>query len=191
MPHSPAPLPMTAEAYAALPEDSEARFELQEGALVMSPRPIARHQRLLARLCIQLDSQLPDHLTLLPEVDIDLELVAAHRPATVRAPDIVVVHASAYRRVDQDGGLLTASDVVLAVEILSPGSVRTDSVIKREEYADAGIPHYWILDVDGRPNLTVHHLAGEFGYAAATAATGVLSLDEPFPVRLDLDVLSE
>jgi Uma2 family endonuclease len=30
----------------------------------------------------------------------------------------------------------------LVVEIVSPGSHRTDHVIKRGEYADAGIPHY-------------------------------------------------
>ena len=31
---------MTLEEYDALPEDSSARYELQEGVLVMSPRPM-------------------------------------------------------------------------------------------------------------------------------------------------------
>ncbi|MGH3611494.1 MAG: Uma2 family endonuclease [Pseudonocardia sp.] len=36
------------------------------------------------------------------------------------------------------------------MEVLSPGSHRTDHVAKRADYADAGIPHYWIVDLDPR-----------------------------------------
>jgi len=59
---------------------------------------------------------------------------------------------------------LRASEVLIVVEIVSPGSVRMDNKTKRHEYADAGIPHYWILDVDKPVSLIDCHLAGEFGY---------------------------
>ena len=36
--------------------------------------------------------------------------------------------------------------------------------LKRDEYADAGIPHYWIVDLDEPVSLIACHLAGEFGY---------------------------
>jgi len=74
--------------------------------------------------------------------------------------------------------------------MVSIGSERTDHVIKRGEYADAGVPHYWIVEIDDLPALIVHHLAGEFGYVAAPPVTGTLSIDEPFWVQLDLDRLT-
>jgi Uma2 family endonuclease len=92
--------------------------------------------------------------------------------------------------VEREGGILRAADVVLAVEILSPGSARIDRTLKRAEYADAGIPHYWLVDISDRPSLVACHLAGEFGYADAAPATGVFETDAPFPLRLDLDQLA-
>ncbi len=189
LPVPPGPLPMTAAEYAALPEDGEARFELQEGALVMSPRPAPDHQHCLMELAVLLRPQVPRHLTVLPEVDIDLQLVPADRPATVRAPDLVIVARASFDRVREERGLLRAGDVVLAVEIHSPGSQRTDSVMKHSEYADAGIGHYWMVDLLGGPSLTACHLAGEFGYSDASPAIGNFTTETPFPVRIDLDRL--
>ena len=78
------------------------------------------------------------------------------------------------------------------MEVISLGSERMDRVVKRDEYADAGIPHYWVVDL-GEPGdritLTAHHLAGEFGYADVGPVSGVFAATEPFPVRIDLDVL--
>ncbi|MBW0115160.1 Uma2 family endonuclease [Pseudonocardia abyssalis] len=76
------------------------------------------------------------------------------------------------------------------IETLSPGSRRTDRTVKRAEYPDARIPHYWILDItDGVGLVECHHLAGEFGYADAGPVTGRCTTDDPFPARIDLDVL--
>ena len=183
---------LTVADYLALPEDAEIHHELQEGILVMSPRPVPDHQLCLRRTSRQLEDQLQGDLEVLPEVDIDLQLVPGDRPATVRAPDLVVVPRAALERVRSKGGLLRAADVILAVEIISPGSRRLDTMVKRDEYADAGIPHYWIVDL-GEPGehitLTAHHLAGEFGYADASPVDGVFAATEPFPVRIDLDAL--
>jgi hypothetical protein len=54
--------------------------------------------------------------------------------------------------------MLHADEVLLAVEIVSPGSKRTDYVTKHDEYAPA--------------------------------VTGVFAATEPFPVKLDLAVLT-
>jgi Uma2 family endonuclease len=74
------------------------------------------------------------------------------------------------------------------VEIMSPGSRRTDTIIKRAEYADAGIPHYWILELDPRPSVTAYELEAG-GYRAAEPVSGVFTTDAPFPVRIELDNL--
>jgi len=56
-------------------------------------------------------------------------------------------------------------------------------VTKRGEYADAGIPYYWIVDLDEPVSLFDCHLAEGFGYQDACDIT------EPFPVHLRLDRL--
>jgi hypothetical protein len=76
------------------------------------------------------------------------------------------------------------------VEIVSPGSKRMDYVIKRGEYADAGIPHYWIIDLDPPMSLLACHLAGELGYADDGERTGRFTTTEPYPLTIDLDQLN-
>lgn len=185
------PLPphrlLTVAEYAALPENGDVTCELQEGALVMSPGPIPVHQRCVRRLLRSFDDQLPEHLEVLPDVAVDLQLMDPDRPGFVRRP--VVVPTSAIDRRETEGGLLRADEVVLAIEIVSVGSERTDHTIKYGEYADAGIPHYCIVDIDPRPTLIASHRAGEFGYVDAPAVTGVFTAEEPFPLRLELDQL--
>jgi Uma2 family endonuclease len=102
---------------------------------------------------------------------------------------VVVVHREAIERIDRDGDVLRASDVVVAVEILLPGSRRMDHVLKRAEYADAGIPHYWIIDLDEPVSLIACYLAGEFGHVDGGAVSGVFRTTDPFPVEVDLDAL--
>jgi Uma2 family endonuclease len=180
---------LTVAEFAALPENGDVRYELQEGALVMSPSPLPKHQRCVRRLMRHIEDQIPDSLEVLPDVDIDLQLVDQSRPGFVRRPDLVVVPTAAIDRRELEGGLLRADEVVLAVEIVSVGSERTDHTIKHGEYADAGIPHYWIVEIDPRPTLTACHRAGEFGYVDAPAVTGVFTAEEPFRIRLELDQL--
>ena len=155
---------------------------------MMSPRPVPRHQHGIAVLRTQLVPQLAGR-KVLHEVDIDLELATADRPGTVRVPDLVVIDQESYDRVDRDGTLLRASDVLLAVEFLSPGSPRIDTFVKHHEYAEAGIGHYWIVDLDDGPSLVACHLAGEFGYQDAAPARGEFVTDAPVPLRVDLAAL--
>lgn len=190
LPLPPQRLPLTVADYVALGEDPEgARYELQDGNLVMAASPIPRHQRCLLRLGGRLEAQLPRALDLFPDIDVDLQLVNSTQPGTVRRPDLAVVTRTGFERREREGGVLRASEVVLAVEIVSPGSDRTDHTIKHLEYADAGIPHYWVVDLDEPASLTAHHLAGEFGYVDGGSVTGVFRTTEPFAVEIDLDAL--
>jgi Uma2 family endonuclease len=189
MPVPPAPLPrspMSAEEYIALPEDVDTRFELQEGTLVMSPSPTVLHQECSDALGEALRAQTPKGLKVISDVDVDLRLVVPGGPGTVRAPDLVVVTREARLRIRESGGILVASDVVLAVEIISPSSRRMDMVIKHSEYADAGIGHYWIIDPADGPSLTACHLGGEFGYVDDEPVRGTFTTEHPFPVTIDV-----
>ena len=190
-PTAPQPL-LTVAQFAALPEDNSRRYELVEGNIVMSPRPLGVHQFCIQELLYQLHGQVPAPLVGLSEVDVDLALVPPTKPGFVRIPDIVVVPRAAMDRQRREGWLFRASEVALAVEVISPGSRRLDNIVKRDEYADASIPHYWVVDLGepgDRVTLTAHHLAGEFGYVDAGPVVGVFTATEPFPVRVDLDAL--
>jgi hypothetical protein len=66
-------------------------------------------------------------------------------------------------------------------EFVSPGSKRTDHVAKRADYADAGIPHYWIVDLDDPISLVACHLGGELGYVDDGAVTGTFTTTRAVP----------
>jgi Uma2 family endonuclease len=180
---------LTVDAYIALGEDDSCRSELQEGNLLMSPSPAPDHMIVMGRLFVQLEQELPPGPQVIPDVDVDLELVPRGKPGFVRRPDLVVVHQAAVDRIRRDGGILRASDTLVVVEIVSPGSYRTDHLIKRGEYADAGIPHYWIVDLDEPVTLIDCHLAAQFGYQDPGPVTGRFVTTDPFPVGLTLDGL--
>ena len=194
LPLPPQRLPLTVAAYVALGDDPEGvRYELQEGNLVMAASPIPEHQICIDELMYQLRGAVPSGHRAVIDIDIDLQLAPPNRPGTVRRPDVVVVTRAGLARRRQEGGVLRADEVVLAVEVVSAGSERTDHVVQRDEYADAGIPHYWVIDLGepgDRVTLIVHHLAGEFGYADPGPVVGLFTATVPFPVRVDLDALT-
>ncbi|MGV9713930.1 Uma2 family endonuclease [Gordonia sp. NPDC003424] len=158
----------------ALPEDENSRIELQEGLLVVQPSPTKVHALIVAKLMLQLQLQLPNGVVALTDLEV---VVDPETPATVRIPDVVVCPDTPSARLD-------LADVFLVVEVLSPGTRRTDLVTKRSEYADAGIVHYWIVDPRDR-SLTALEL-GSNGYEGHTQ-TGEFSTQRPFPVTIDLD----
>lgn len=188
LPQPPAHL-LTAAEYAELGEITNGYSELQEGNLVTSPSSTPRHMIASGRLLLQVQSQLPDHLYAVQEVDVDLALVPPDQPGVVRRPDLVVVDEKAIDRVDRDGGLLRADDVRVVVEIVSAGTHRLDHVVKRGEYADAGIGHYWIIDLDEPVTLLDCHLADALGYVDGGSITGTFTTTAPCPIRLELDRL--
>jgi Uma2 family endonuclease len=169
----------TVEEYLELPEDNAFHYELQDGVIIVSPRPGWDHQVVSGMLFGQVWPQLPDDLSSAPDVDIDLPVPMA----TVRASDLVVIHASARRK-----DVRTAADVVLAVEILSPGSIRVDTKIKLAEYEETGIPNYWVIDPRPPVTATVYRLY-DHGYEESQRAEHTFTVDEPCRLTINLDAL--
>ncbi|MFC7752039.1 Uma2 family endonuclease [Tsukamurella soli] len=168
---------MSLAEWRALGEDTVGRSELQEGVRIVSPRPGIAHMDAVYELWMQLREQMPNGFRTVAEVDV---VVDPQTPATVRAPDLVVYKSGA-------SAPLPAADVVVVIEILSPGTRRVDRVTKRSEYADAGIRAYWIVDLDG-PRLTELTLAG--GEYSAKEHVGEFTTTVPFGLRIDLTTLT-
>ncbi|GAA3212344.1 Uma2 family endonuclease [Dactylosporangium siamense] len=53
--------------------------------------------------------------------------------------------------------------LLLVVEVVSRGSEVVDRIIKKAEYAKAGIPHYWFVERDGGTTVHRHVLNPETG----------------------------
>lgn len=168
---------MSLDDWRALGEDASGRSELQEGVLIVSPSPLPRHQKAGFGLGMQLFPQLPDELEIVPDVDV---VIDSRFPPTVRRPDLVIQPVSLATHI-------VADQVVIVVEILSPGTRRQDLVTKRSEYADAGIPHYWIIDLDGGPSLQALTLVD--GAYVGEPSTGVFATTVPFDLSVDLSAL--
>jgi Uma2 family endonuclease len=80
---------------------------------------------------------------------------------------------------DDHPGWDTVKFLLLAVEVVSPGSARSDRVDKRDYYMKAGVPEYWVVDVDarvierwtpGRETPRIEHTAMEWHPAGAAVS---------------------
>ncbi|HKS46296.1 MAG TPA: Uma2 family endonuclease [Amycolatopsis sp.] len=169
---------LTLDEWDELPKDDQHLFELAEGVLYVVPKPAPLHQRAMWRLTWLLDEQLPRDLTALPDVEV---VVDKPHPPTVRAPDVVVTREEIAQL---NPARLDAVDVLVAVEIVSPGTGRIDRVTKLCEYAEAGIPHYWLIDLTEPVALTVHKLADGL-YEEVAKATERIKLGEPAALEID------
>lgn len=178
---------VTLEQWDALDLDEARRWELVEGGIVMTPRPRPIHQIVSRNLSQLIRAALPDSLVVLQEVEITVE---ARFPPTVRDPDLVVVNRSV---VDLNPVRVDAADVALVVEIVSPGSRRTDRVMKLYEYAKAGIEGYWIVDLDADPDERfLAHLLNDGTYQRVDARVGDrVRTGEPVALDFALDELTQ
>ncbi|WP_026197498.1 Uma2 family endonuclease [Sciscionella marina] len=179
--------PLTVTEFSELGEEEHGRWELQEGALVMSPSPTWPHNVAAGELFWQLRLQLPRRYRAILDVDVDLGLSGPDRPGTVRRPDLVIVDKNEL----VEGQMLRAAQLLVVVEIVSPGSVRLDNEFKRVEYAAAGIPRYWILDIERPVTLLDCRLTEEGSYESGNWAESTFRTEEPFPIKLELDSLRD
>lgn len=166
----------TLEEFFALPEDQGTRVELIDGGLHVSPAPGRRHQQVLHRIQLGLDAALPGGLGVEPGINVRLN------DRRVVIPDLAVVTDPG-----ADGVYAVAENMLLAVEIISPSSRAYDKALKRQLYAEAGVPYYWLVDpASTPPSVIAYRFDGEEYQEHATSRDARLTVDLPFPVSLDL-----
>ena len=161
-----------AEHYAA-GVDQGMRRELVDGVLIASPFASVRHALAAQRLNQTLTAACPSGLLVLGTVNVDQE------PATNLQPDLVVI-----RGADLDLPP-TRLRPLLVIEILSPSTRRFDETVKRQIYAEMGIPSYWLVDITA-PAIEVLELSDDGTYAEHLRIAGSEQsrVERPFPVTL-------
>jgi Uma2 family endonuclease len=155
-----------------VPDDGH-RYELVDGALVVTPAPSLRHQEVSMRLAVLLFNACPDGLTVL-SAPFDVRFA----DDTVVQPDLLVA-----RDVDFADDCLPGTPL-LAVEILSPSTRLLDLNLKNARYEAAGVASYWALDPDV-PRLNAWELQeGRCVEVADVAGDEPWTAEQPYPVTV-------
>jgi Uma2 family endonuclease len=143
-------MPMTLDEYLALPEDT--RCEIVDGV----PRPMVRpnkvHREVQRQLANALEGSCPPEWAVSEEEVVTISASPAH----ARISDVMV-----YRADDDPTGRrnhTAAPDVLLIVEVVSPNTQTADRYEKPGEYARAGIPAFWRIELDPAIVVWTHRL---------------------------------
>lgn len=165
--------PWTVEDLDDFPRDvATRRYELIDGALLVTSEPTLQHQRVNLLLARILQDAAPEDLEVFLPVDVRLS------PFRQIAPDITVV-----RRADATGARLVGIPL-LVVEVQSPSTRAIDLTLKRRVLEEAGVPSYWLVEPD-ELELTVLELrAGGYEQVAQVRGEESFEAVRPFPVRI-------
>lgn len=168
-------------------EDRSVRYEFVDGALLVTPSPGGYHQRIILELFRLLDPYVRRHG--IGEVRLGPSEVML-LPTTVVQPDLFVVPSADGRRPRADAPV---GALLLAVEVLSPGSRQHDRLTKRHHYRNADVPEYWIVDQEAavverwRPNDMRPEVLDERLLWQPLEPVEALSIDLPSLFRSVLD----
>ncbi|HEV8303620.1 MAG TPA: Uma2 family endonuclease [Gemmatimonadales bacterium] len=138
-----APTYYTTDMVRQMPDDGN-KYEVVHGELLVTPAPRVWHQLLAQRLGVALDGYLrgePVGHVFASRSDISWGL-----DDVLVEPDVFVAPLDQVRTLDW----AQIRNLLLAVEILSPSSVRYDRFTKRRLYQEQGVPLYWIVDGEAR-----------------------------------------
>jgi Uma2 family endonuclease len=164
------------------PEDGKI-YEVIDGELYVTPAPAWRHQCALNKLNWPIAAYV--YSRGLGEVVTAPTGVVLGDENGVE-PDLLFLSRERLHLISERG-VEGAPDLV--VEVLSPSTQARDRGIKLRRYAAAGVPQYWILDLDA-PALEAYRL-GEQGYElAGRYGPGAIFRPELFPgLEIPLDDL--
>jgi Uma2 family endonuclease len=168
--------------YLKLTDQTNHLIEFTDGILEVIPMPTDKHQMILRALFLALMAFVESRGGRVLFAPLRVQV----RPGKYREPDILLVCAADDPR--RQNAFWLGADLV--VEVVSPDKPERDIEEKPRDYAEAGIPEYWIVNpID--ETITVLALAGE-RYAtygvfrrSATATSALLagfavSVDEVF-----------
>jgi Uma2 family endonuclease len=164
--------PLTRADLDRMPSDGH-RYELIDGALLVTPAPSWRHQTAVGNLFFRLKLACPADLhVLMAPFDVAIS------DDTVMQPDILIAHRDDFTERDLPKAPL------LAVEVLSPSTRRIDTMLKFSRYEAAGCPSYWVVDPD-TPTLIVWEMQdGAYAQVAKVSGDEIARLTSPYDVEV-------
>lgn len=188
----PQSLLLTEEQYEQLPDHVRRSIEVIDNHVVFLNSGSIEHSRVARRLADLIERARPDTPCTAVSTEIDMHYTkrqsdTAGNLFSFRRPDVTV------HRCLERGSKLSARDVLIAVEIVSPGTERTDLIQKVAEYARERIPVYLVVTLDDK--LFVK-LVQEYrldwsnkNFQLTAAHEGELDLSDPFPISVGFSEL--
>ena len=132
---------MTIDEFLALGE-TDGKWELDDGVLYIVGSANRDHQYLKRWFCRHIEDHLLASIPPAGELHDEMTTILSRARHRAPEPDIVVILAG---RNDVSGIIHVEGVPDILVEILSTDR-RRDLTLKREMYADSGVPEYWIVD---------------------------------------------
>jgi Uma2 family endonuclease len=155
-----------------LPDDG-LRYELVDGALLVTPPPLNDHNLWANELSHLVHGVLSRDWAVLAPGAVEFDV------RNWRSPDLLVIRRdSVHRRYARP------EEALLAVEVMSPSSISTDRLVKPAQFAAAGIPHYWRIE-PAEPVLITHVLEGDV-YRESGRFVDEVVVHEPISLRFRL-----
>jgi Uma2 family endonuclease len=179
--------PTTVEDWLAEDQPADgSRLELIWGYLHMTPAPGGPHQYAAGELFVALRAAIRDagrkDLHALPGVAVKIN--TAFRTGVI--PDVVVVST------DIDHASFDPEDVVLAVEVWSPGNRREERDTKIAGYAAARVPYLWLVELPKAKSARFwgyRFVNNKYRQEVYVSAGETIAVPAPVPVTIDTSTL--
>ena len=139
------PAKITFEEYLNYSDDTDNRYELVDGELLLMNPPTKRHFNIIRFLVRLFENEISRQ-------KLDLEVFSGIGARTglnsSRIPDVSLVDGEQWRNIPDDVSAVVEAPLLLAVEVVSSGKeqIERDYIDKAIEYQNIGIPEYWIVD---------------------------------------------
>lgn len=132
---------MSIEEFLKTPEINDTvQYELDEGELLVTPSPTARHNE----ICYRIRRALREFSRAKKLGYVTGKTDFAIGPDTVRRPDVAFITMTQLQQIDVDRSPLDGSPA-LAVEVISPGNLAQDIFKKIHQYLSAGSELVWVV----------------------------------------------
>ena len=172
---------MSVDEFLDLPEpDDKPKLELDDGELYVMPRPRRVHQFLKDGLVAYFRNHLDSFQEPPAVMYSELVTILSREPRRVLVPDLCIFLRE-HTDIFVSGYAAGPPDIV--IEILSSDRNR-DLVRKRQLYAEAGVPEYWIFDSRNDTVTPLELQGGQY------VERGILTSDDTLttPLLPELDI---
>jgi Uma2 family endonuclease len=133
---------MTFEEYLTYEDASDRRYEFNDGELVEMTPATVFHNDLMMFFTFFLQSEI-NHSN--HPYCVRVNSTQIFNGKRTRRPDVLVMTTAQSKSLGNQPDILH-EPCLLVIEIVSPTCRSVDTVEKRKEYAQFGIPEYWIVD---------------------------------------------
>jgi Uma2 family endonuclease len=152
--------------------DTNQLVEFSNGYIEVLPMPSDRHQAIVGFLFVLFRKLADATGGIVRMAPLRLRLY----PNKIREPDLLFINSASDPR--RQEAYWTGADLV--VEVVSPDDRERDLVVKRQEYAQAGIPEYWIIDPQAE-KITVLKLESDRYVEHGVFGRGEIAVSAHYP----------